>query len=271
MDESPTITCSATEATFLASLVGGKALVGMRDPFLGWLTEEILESWEQARRALSERRYIAVEPDGRIVLDTAVAALVSTWASPDASFILNVTRAGEANDVRYFHLTRYLAVEQCLASESHYQLTALENGSAVFERIVQLLSLSHQPSAPGSRALATNDVLTRVRSIATVSGSAQAAAEMQQAGATTSAAQALGETLAHPIMNGALVALAQGQTAWQVCGLGLLEGTNGLWRLRSYSRDSETWVEALPCDAKQARAEIRRVMNRVLLEPLPDK
>ena len=69
--------------------------------------------------------------------------------------------------------------------------------------------------------------------------------------------------------NGALVVLARRETTRKVAELGLLEGQNGLWRLRAFTRAGRNWGEAIPCDTAEAHEALRRVMNRVLPEPLP--
>jgi hypothetical protein len=267
-NDSPTITCSAIEATFLASLLGGNVLVGLQDPFFGWLTEEIEQAWTDAKKSLAGRKYIALEEDGRIVVDTAVAALVGTWTKPEASFIFTFTPAEEKAQVRYFHLTRHLAVEQTLAKKSHYQLTALENARAVYRRILEILALQDQSAAGTDGIALLEKELMQVRAHVAKSGVRGAAEVLKKSDLKEAALRPLAHTLAKPIANSALVALAQRTTAWEVAGLGLLEGKNGLWRLRAFKRDGENCVEAIPCSASHARAQIRKLMNRVLPEPL---
>ncbi len=268
-DQVPTITCSAVEATFLASLLGADMLLGIPDPFHGWLTEEIEEAWDKARTALAERRFIVIEGEGGIVMDTAVAALAGTWAFPEASFIVTFTSGDSTPDVRYFHLTRYLAVEQIPTTEPAVQLIALEDATAVYQRVIRIFGLEHQIAAPGRSAVLPEATLTQARVQAGASGIEAAQSVLQRAGVGEATAISLAHTLADPVANGALVALVRRTTTWEVAGIGLLEGHNGLWRLRSSTRENETWVEAIPCPAAQAREEIRRVMNRMLPEPLP--
>lgn len=133
MDIAPAITCSPQEATYLASLLGGTSLLGLEDPFIGWLTEEIQEVWEKARDELAGRRYIEIDRDNRIIMDTTTAALIGTWVFPDASFITTYTPAGMPSSIRYFHVTRRLAVEQVVVGNS-CQLTAMEDAEAVYQR-----------------------------------------------------------------------------------------------------------------------------------------
>lgn len=268
MDKVPAITCSAQEMVFLASLLGADTLLGIEDPFMGWLADEIEEAWQQVRTALAGRRFIEIQPDDSIVMDVAVAALVGTCAFPEASFVLTVTLAGEEAEVHYFHLTRHLAVEQTMVAEG-CRLTALEDARAIFTRMTNLLGLHEQRAAPGSGGVLLEECLAQARTLADESGVASAQTTLQQAGLDADTAAALAETLACPVRNGALVALARRETTWEVVGLGLLEGQNGLWRLRAFTRHGENRVEAIPCDAAEACQAVRRVMNRVLPEPLP--
>lgn len=264
-NEALTITCSAQEMVFLASLLGADMVLGVDDPFTGWLADEIEEAWPRVRAGLAERRFIEVQDDDNVVMDVAVAALVGTCAFPEASFVLTVTPAGGTADARYFHLTRHLAVEQTREADG-YRLTALEDGQAVFARITDLLGLQNQPAAPGAAGELLEEHLTQASSLAGESGGKEAQRVLQQAGLDAGTAAVLAETLAHPVRNAALVALARRETAWEVAGLGLLEGQNGLWRLRAFTRHGENWVEAIPCNADEARQAVRQVMNRVLPE-----
>jgi len=263
------ITCSSVEATFLASLLGARMLLGIEDPFRGWLTEEIEEAWSRARAGLAERRFIEIQADGGVVMDPAVAALVGVWAFPQASFMLNFTSGDGPTERRYFHLTQTLGVEQVLTAEAAVQLTALEGAPAIYRRVLQIFRLGDQAAAPGNPAMLTEALLIQARARAIESGSGAAQKVLQQGHLPEATARSLARTLADPIANGALVCLARRTTTWEVSGLGLLEGRNGLWRLRSFARDEEPWIEAIPCTAVQFGEEIRRVMNRVLPEPLP--
>lgn len=267
--EDVTITCSPVEATFLASLLGANTLLGLEDPFPGWLTEEIEEAWNRARATLAERRFVETQPDGGVIMDTAVAALVGTWAFPEASFILTFTSADGLTERRYFHLTHTLGVEQSLTAEETVRLTALEGAPAIYRRIIETFHLRDQPAAPGGRVMLPEALLTEARAQAASGGTEAAQRVLQQGHLLETAAGALARTLAEPVANGALVALARRVTTWEVGGLGLLEGHDGLWWLRSFTQDEEDWIEMIPCTAAEAREEIRRAMNRVLPEPLP--
>jgi len=264
----PVIICSAQEMAFLASSLGADTLLGVDDPFTGWLTEEIEDAWERTQAALAERDFIEVQSDGGIVMDVAVAAMVGACAFPDASFVVTFTPSGGEMVTRYLHVTGQLAVEQTATAEpaAAYRLTALEDGKAAYHRILQVFGLNGQRAVSSPEGKLAEAGLIQAREAAAGARTEEAQKALREAGLTDATAAALAETLSDPIANGALVALARQETTWDVAGLGLLEGQNGLWRLRAFTRGGENWVEVIPCDAAKARKAIQRVMNRVLPE-----
>ena len=268
MNTLPTITCSANEITFLAAALGANTLLGVDDPFLGWLTEEIEEVWEETQTTLAKRNFIKPQSDGEIVMDVAVAAMIGTCAFPDASFVVTLTPAGGAATTHYLHVTEHLVVEQVAVTgrEPAYRLTALADGEAAYRRVLEIFGLAEQPSVRVSGGELPEAALTQAREMIAQGAAAEVPEILREAGLAEDTAVALTETLNNPLVNGSLVALARLETAWDVAGLGILEGQNGLWRLRAFTRDGEQWVEVIPCDADAAREAVRRVMNRVLPE-----
>ena len=260
-------TCSTVELTCLASLLGATAILGVEDPFAGWLAEEVESAWQTARQRLAERRALALQPDGRVALDTRVAALVGTCARPQASLIVSHVAAG-GQPARYrYHVGRHLAVE-AVEEAGAWRLRALPGAQAVCDRIGQVWGLSRQPAAPGAALTLPHDALRQARPAALEGGADAAGQVLARPGIDGAAAAALAAALAGPLTAGALVALSWRETVWEVAGMGLLEGVTGLWRLRCFRRLGQAWVEATPCDAAAAAAEIRRLMNRVLPVPL---
>lgn len=263
-----TITCSPQELVFLAGLLGADTLVGVEDPFWGWLAEEVEEAWEKAKVELADRRFIELQPDDQVVMDVTVAALVGACAFPKASFLLTVGASQEAT-THVLYLAEGIAVEQAQEGEQ-YRLTALDGADAILQRIETLLGL-HDQVAPGVPGQALRDEsLAQARDKATQGDLEAARAVLEQAGLPAETAAVLTEDLAHSIRDGALVAIAPQEQSWEVAGLGFLEGKNGLWRLRTFTREETNWVEVIPTSAEEAREAIRRMMNRVLPEPLPD-
>ncbi len=267
MDESLTIACSPTEAAFLAGLLGADTLLGITDPFHGWLVHDIESAWTCARENLAGRRYIEIQANGKVMMDSLVATLISTWALADASVLLTATTSGEPTDLCNFHLTKQNAVEQRIIDDGIIRIMPVKDAAAVYCRTARSLRLDGQSAAPGDRAALPEAILSEARALAAKQDLTAARVALMQASLPDATANALAEALAAPITNGALAALARRPSGWEVAGMGVIEGSEGLWRLRSIARNAENLVEFTPCNAAEARAELRRVMNRVL--PIP--
>lgn len=262
------MSCTPTEAAFLAGLLGADMLVGMADPFHGWLVDEIEAAWIAARQKLARRRYIEVQPDGKIIMDVGVATLMETWAQAQISLLLTWTTSNGLAQNCSFHLRTPWALEQRISADGVIRLTSLADAAAVYRRIVQSLQLQRQPAAPGASAALPETVFVRARTAAAGQGTIAAREMLREAQLPAVIAEALAEALTTPVVNGAVVALARLSAGWDVAGMGVLEGPAGLWRLRAFTREGENWVEVIPCRAQEAREELRRVLNRVLPKPL---
>ncbi|MCS7040897.1 MAG: hypothetical protein RMN24_16210 [Anaerolineae bacterium] len=264
MDGEPlSLTCSPAEAVFLAGLLGADALVGLTDPFAGWLTAEIEKAWETARAALVARQFIAVEADGAITMDIGVATLMSVWVLAEASLLLTCTgQHGSAVTCNY-HLTAAMAVEQRVSSDGAVHVAALPAVTALFPRLVEQMRLNGQLAAPGMRAVLTAEALANVRQLAVQEGAAAAGTALRRYRVPEALVRPLADALAAPVVSGALAVLARRQAVWDVAGMGILEGPAGLWRLRSFVGEGEQRVELIPCSAAEARRELLRLINRV--------
>ncbi|MDQ0285169.1 hypothetical protein J2Z49_000259 [Desulfofundulus luciae] len=259
------LTCTPVELTFLAKLLGAETFLGIQDPFRGWLADEIEAAWLKARESLAARRFIEVEPDGGIIMDSVVAALVGACGSPDASYALTYTSGGEETYSCCFHVTRNLGVEITTRGEPPVcELTALDGFEAVYQRVCEIFGLADQEAPVASKGELLETALFEARRIAGESGVEAASAFLRQAHLNQAIAEALAATLAQPVGNGALVTMSWQDGTWKVDGLGLLEGDNGLWLLRSFVKKDAKWVELIPCSAEQACVEIKRMMERVL-------
>lgn len=270
MDESAlVITCTRTEAAFLASLLGADLLIGLDDPFRGWLADEIEAAWEEAKSALAQRQFIRIEEDGGIVMDTTVAALIGVWAFADASFLLRLTTWPHAEHTVAFHVVPPLSVEVHVEEEQCH-LTPLEDAMAVYQRIVTLCQIETPSSLPDIRLYIEENVLSEALTRAQEEETTKVAQFLQQhSSISAQGAEVLADTLSHLVRSGMLVGMARRSTTWEVDSTGFLVGQNGLWCLRSINHKGTPRFECRTCTPEGFYERVRRVMDRLLPEPLP--
>src|SRR5690349_8806444 len=196
------ITCSPHELTLLARMLGAPLLLGLPDPYVGWLTHEIEAAWQEAHAALLARQYLRADPAGAVLLDPTVAALLAVWSRPAATFFLSITAGVEPPGVRYFHLTADRAVEQTLPQANQVEVRALAGAPAVYERLVALLGLADQPAGAGGALLIPRDRYDLARRQAAAGPPADALTTLAGPGPASAAAQALVAALAQPVGEG---------------------------------------------------------------------
>jgi len=266
LETGPRLSCTATEAAYLASLLGADTLVGFPDPFHGWLAEEVESALVQARDTLARRGLITLQAGGAVVVvSPAARELVHACGFSAASFIVTHTPPTGEGTQHHFHVTRQLAVEQISRPGALlHDLVALADPRAVYGRALSLLGIQDQaaPDVPGAEL--PEAALTGARRLAAESGARAAHLALLAHGLPPATAEALAVTLARPVANSLLVALMRRPTGWEVDGLGLLAGPDGLWQMQPRVRGEEKRVELTPCPGAAAALALRGVLERAL-------
>ncbi len=256
------LSCSPGELYTLASLLGGEMLIGVPDPFPGWLTEEIQAAMEEARQSLTAREVLALRDDGQMVMDVAAAALVGTLVSPQAAFI--ITAAAPEQPLRqvnlYYRAPLTVAME---GQDGDWMLGFLPDTTAIARRVQELWHLGPQKVVRVSSFTLPEKEMERARQACAL-GEKEVLDRLREAGVPPTSARAMARTLTAPRQNGAMVALCFRQGVWDTGGLGILEGENGLWLLRSFSRQGANWIECIPRSGQQLMAEVETLVRRFL-------
>lgn len=257
-----TISCSIVDLFTLASLLGGEMLIGVPDPFPGWLTEEIDETMVAARQNLVERGYLTLHPNGQVVMDVVVAAQVGTLVAPQTVFLLTVAVPDQLSyQVAFYHRSPLTVAMEKNGDE--WRLQPLSELESIPEQIQKNWKIKAQKPVQVEPISLPKKYLELARD-AISSGKESVQMRLEESGIDTTSARALALTLMTPRRNGALVAMRPHQNTWEVGGLGVLESENGLWLLRSFTRQQDEWVELIPCSAKKLSAEIEVLLKRFL-------
>lgn len=260
-----TLSCSPSELYTLASLLGGEMLIGVPDPFPGWLTEEIQAAMEEARQSLTVRGILAPRGEGEVVMDVVAAALVGTLIAPQAAFLLTHTIPDHPfRQINIYHRPPLTAAME--QRERQWALRFLPDTDAIVHQVQELWNLGSQQAVQASPFSLPESVMEEARQAQPME-EAEIRKRLEKAGVPLIGAVALARTLANPRQNGALVAVLSRQGVWDTGGLGMLEGENGLWLLRSFSRQQTPWIECRPCSGQQLLADVEELVERFLPPP----
>lgn len=255
------LTCSSEELFTLAAMLGGETLIGIPDPFPGWLTEEIEAAVNKAREDLIRRGYLQ-EQNGALQMDILVAALVAAVARPEVTVILTIHRPPQTPRQESFYRRPPLIVH-LHPEKDLYTLATLSSSKEILSLIWERWELEAQKPARAQGFAMPQETLEAVRE-ALGQGEQEAIRVLHRSGVEPGSARAFVRTLQTGARNGTLIALRPLETTWQVGGIGMVEGENGLWRLRSFQRQNVELVECTPCSANELIEEIQLFLGRFL-------
>ena len=257
------ILLSPPELFTLASLLGGKTLIGVPDPFPGWLTEEIQQAMQSARSSLVHKGYLRAEGD-ELRMDALVAALIGTLIQPQSVLLSTLSRPSAPRQQEgLYHRPPFIV--HLSPQQDGYGLCPLAEHDEVSALLRQRWGPETESAAPAKPFSLPEADLRAMRQALERSQSDAALQTLQRAGADEDAALVFLSTWQTARCNGSLVVMRQ-RGAWQVGGLGFLEGENGLWRLRSFQSNAQDWVECLPCSAAELWQQVEALLERYFFE-----
>jgi len=236
------------EVTYLAALLDIDSLIGVPDPFVGWLADEVRAAMERAQADLAARGIICLDPDGTIGVDADTAALIRACGHARRSFMLTLVPAAGRSAVHCFHAADDAAVHLETDAARGCRLESLDGPGAIADAMLNLSGLYPREVTPGLDGGAVpEEALVRARSLAAEAGAEAAQAALQEAGLGPAAAQLLAGALAEPLVNGTVMCVTPGASVWNTDALGFFESELGLWLLRPLVRGGQKWVDIIPC------------------------
>lgn len=151
MDENPawSLELSQEELYLLAGFLETPSLIGIDDPYLGKLADEVSSELERIRKELVARGLLAVEPDGSLSLDPAVCLLVNT-ITKTRHVLMAVRRSGyEDQDLRLLYVADNLVVEQRTLRDRRVMLTALRDQAHLAQHLKTFFRVETDAQALG--------------------------------------------------------------------------------------------------------------------------
>lgn len=257
--------CTERELFCLATLMNGRYLLGIADPFPGWLTEEIQEVMEDVVAGLVQRQ-IVTQTDSGTVVQPDIAILVDALTHCDVAITVSLAKPLHPPQKRQFYFRRPQVLEVSQQQENGvvtYLLTPLGcHPTRIYDEIVGWWDVQAHPAAGEQSLVIHEDALVEAHRIAIADGEFAAKESLVSIGIPAAAAESMSVTLATASLNGALAFTRLNGDGWQTEGLGMLAGVNGLWCLHSVERTGEHFIECVTCDAKGLHTEVLSMLGR---------
>lgn len=132
------ITLKAKELFFLAGVLGSDRLLGVEDPFKGYLAEELAEEWEQVKATLLEKGYLKRADKGKeLAMPPTVFSRVAIAGLSNRACRIRYVRGGKQFE-GYLHCTNERVVELVKSADEpdEYRLYDLGNVEKACETLI---------------------------------------------------------------------------------------------------------------------------------------
>jgi hypothetical protein len=245
---------STHELWFLFSLFGPAMVMGMENPYMGWLAEEREQAHKNAFRSLIDRDLARVIAEDEIDLDDELTQMIQTCVNPKHSLILQAGGADTGDDVsrRLVHYNGEHIVEHQILDDQQHRLTAIKDNDALVDAVTPLFGLKTSAASQGEQFQIEEEVLFEVRRFCADGDTQEAQSTLLGAGLDEETACALVQVLANPVANSAAVVVVnrEEQDRQHVRGLAFLEGEHDLWIMQPFEKNETAHVQFIPSNAK---------------------
>ena len=270
MAKSISLSIGLKELTFLAALLDGDSLLGVEDPFLGWLAHQVEEEWGRLAPEMEADRLFSRSPDGEIVVEPEIAKMIKACCFPAGCVMLSHWQKAGGATTHAYYLTPEIIIEKVdLEPSFNCKLSVLQNPAEVVEKIRNIL-----PS--------TSD-LDNSKQGGEVPASVIESIKNQEATDRDTSLTLLSErypnfkkpdifvdNLVKPVSYSILILANLKEGDYKTNGFSLLEGEKGLWKMRAFNKKEEEWLEINSCNKSDLEKEFEKI-KRYILELIDNK
>ena len=257
------VTLDNRELWILLSLCGPGLVLGVEDPYVGWLSSEVEADGRTILQSLIDRGLAIKVSEGEIALEDNLAAILGACHHPDHSLIVQVQQAGDTQKRLFVHLTDGLAVQHSLLPDGQYQLVVVENRDELASRLLGPLA-----DAKGSHSDRTfrlpEGALFHARKLCAQGQPDQAVESILAPGLPREQALALSRVLTGLTTSASFVLVANRDRAetQHVRGFSVLHGADQLWMaISGEDQVGQPQVELIPADGQMLRDRLAELLR----------
>ena len=247
-----TITLDNKEFFFLAGILGSDRLLGVEDPFSGYLAEEIAGEWEAAKRSLLDKRYLIREESGELSIPPEVLSRVAIAGLAERAYWLKYENSGKSFE-GYLHVTdeHVIQVSKCGENDSCYMLSELGSIEDTCNKLVEDLALSDQPLGEIPALLLSRKEFADIYTCASDTNSDEISDRLARLTDDAEGSIALAKCLKNRVSSGELQLSIWNGYNWESQNAAFVANESMNWLLRMSLQGDQDWLTAAPATKEQ--------------------
>ena len=134
------------ELVFLAALMGENMIIGVDDPFTGWLAEQVKDEWTMRCPQMIVKGYLTVNNQGEVVISNNIQSMVQLCCSPDIWVALNDFEKTENNSITVIYFDRVKQTMAILKSNTQQEIINIDisEWQQIGDQIIRELNIDQQ-------------------------------------------------------------------------------------------------------------------------------
>lgn len=254
------LTISQKQLWLLLAEYAPITVIGVENPYQGWLIEDIESDAEKNLRDLQDKGYLLTSLDQSYELLPDLRKAVDLIAKPRTILITLDSSNGIVQDEMYY----YLGKQECirlLRTTKGLQLKRIANRPALLDVLLNDLPLPLEPIASSAFSL-PEEILFRATALAVHADYAEALSLLDSTELTDAARGELMQALENRQANTSFAVLnhAADPEKQRVSGFGILAGANRLWTITPANKPGRNLIEFSPTTPDRLRADLSSLL-----------
>ncbi|MBE9913131.1 hypothetical protein G8C92_03640 [Paenibacillus donghaensis] len=246
------ITLDNKEFFFLAGILGSDRLLGVEDPFRGYLAEEISDEWGVVKQSLLEKGYLIEEENGvELAMPPKVFSRVAIASLAERSCWIRYRRNDEIFE-GYLHATNERVVQVCKSDKDfQYDLDELGTVEEACSRLAEDMDLKEYVTVDTPALLLSKRKFGELYSLASELSLEELGDELAAATNDLEGSIALARCLKFRTVEGELHLSTWTGSGWETQSAAFVVSDSMNWLVRMSISGDQDWLTASPASKQQ--------------------
>ncbi|KJD42521.1 hypothetical protein [Paenibacillus terrae] len=240
------ITLKSKELFFLAGVLGSDRLLGVEDPFKGYLAEELAEEWEQIKASLLEKGYLKRVDEGtELAMPPTVFSRVAIAGLSNRACRIRYARGGKQFE-GYLHCTNERVVElvKSVDEPDEYRLYDLGNVEKACETLIDKMGWGDRLVPESPALMFSKQAFHEIYKQSAGDSVSQINSKLTEASGDAEGSARLAQSLSSRIAEGELQLLVWNGREWESQRVAFVLCPTMNWIFRMSSNGNGDWLIA---------------------------
>jgi len=235
-------------------------VIGIENPYQGWLVEDIETDAKKSIESLQERGLLIADEDDSYELVPELREAVDLIARPGKILITLDSSSGNPQEQVYHYLGEHDSVS-LTRNVTGLQLSHQADRESLLNAVLEGLPLPEQPQ-PSVEFSLLEESLYQITALAIEGNYADAHIAIHATSLNEAARQEFFEALQDQQANASFAILEQPNEVekQRVRGFGILAGGDRLWALTPSNTRGQTFIQFTPIDAEKLRIDLASIL-----------